>query len=284
MYLLLLASLIWSVSYGLIKDRLAGLDPTAVAALRLAFACVTFLPFFRPRRLSLRAAGWLALIGAIQFGFMYALYLRAFAHLHAYEVVMFTIFTPLYVALFEAGIDNRFEARHAIAAVLAVAGAALLKWRAAASGNFMIGFLLMQASNLCFAAGQIAYRRIREHIPDSDEIPLFAWLYAGGLGATLLVSLFTTSWFSFRPDPSQWLVLSYLGIIASGVGFFLWNRGATRVNAGTLAAFNNAKIPVGVAVSLLFFGESADPLRLLGSFALIATGVFIAEFKPRASA
>ena len=62
----------------------------------------------------------------------------------------------------------------------------------------------------------------------------------------------------------QVLVLLYLGLLASGVGFFLWNVGATRVSAGTLAVFNNVKIPLAVVVSLLFFAEQTDWLRLAG--------------------
>jgi drug/metabolite transporter (DMT)-like permease len=77
--------------------------------------------------------------------------------------------------------------------------------------------------------------------------------------------------------PTQTWILVYLGIVASGVGFFLWNLGATRVSAGTLAVMNNAKIPLAVACSLLFFGESADLPRLLLGGGLMAVAVVLAE-------
>jgi drug/metabolite transporter (DMT)-like permease len=71
--------------------------------------------------------------------------------------------------------------------------------------------------------------------------------------------------------------LLYLGLIASGLGFFLWNRGATRVDAGTLAVMNNAKIPLAVACSLLFFGESPDAnmLRLAISAGFFAAALWL---------
>ncbi len=65
-----------------------------------------------------------------------------------------------------------------------------------------------------------------------------------------------------RLDRGQVLVLLYLGLLASGVGFFLWNVGATRVSSGVLAVFNNAKIPLAVVVSLLVFHEQTDLVRL----------------------
>jgi drug/metabolite transporter (DMT)-like permease len=66
-------------------------------------------------------------------------------------------------------------------------------------------------------------------------------------------------------------------VIASGVGFFLWNYGARRVNAGTLAVFNNLKVPLAVAVSLIFFGESADPLRLALGGGIVLAALFLNE-------
>jgi len=67
------------------------------------------------------------------------------------------------------------------------------------------------------------------------------------------------------------LTLVYLGAVASGLGFFLWNVGARKVNGGTLAVFNDLKIPLAVAVSLIFFGEKASlPHLLIGGTVVVA--------------
>ncbi|HZU87234.1 MAG TPA: EamA family transporter, partial [Anaerolineaceae bacterium] len=103
---------------------------------------------------------------------------------------------------------------------------------------------------------------------------VFAWLYLGGAGLVGIASLFFTNWGTpaTLPQPRQGLALLYLGVIASGLGFFLWNKGARLVNTGVLAVFNNLKAPLAVAVSLLVFGEKAAPLPLLlgGSILLLA--------------
>lgn len=283
MFYLLLTSLVWAFSYGLIKGELAGLDPTAVATLRLIGATLVFWPFLCLAKIPRRHAWRLALIGAVQFGVMYVLYLGAFAHLAAHEVVFFTIFTPVYVALLDGAVERRWAARHLGAAVLAFVGAGVILWQQPPGRHLATGFLLMQASNLCFAAGQLAWRRERARLADVTEKEMFGLLYAGAVAAALVASLFTTNWLAFRPDWRQVRVIAYLGLVASGLGFFWWNLGAIRVNAGTLAVMNNAKIPVGIAVSLFFFGENSDLTRLLLSGACMVAAVGLAEnwFAPK---
>lgn len=278
MFLLLVVSLIWAFSFGLIKGRLAGVDPTAVATLRLGLALVVFAAFFRRRDLPGRVLLRLAAIGAVQFGIMYLLYLRSYVYLQAYEVALFTITTPLFVALLDGAFARRLVGRHLVAALLSVAGAAVVVWQRFATHGMIVGLLLVQLSNLCFAAGQIAWRRARQSIPPAhSDASLFGVLYAGALVVSLAWSMFTTDWTAFHLNGSQTATIAYLGVLASGLCFFWWNIGATRVNTGTLAAFNNAKIPLAVACSLVFFGERADLPRLLLGGALMAVGVYTAE-------
>ena len=79
---------------------------------------------------------------------------------------------------------------------------------------------------------------------------------------------------------NQWQSIIYLGCVASGLGFFLWNKGATKSNPGTLAAFNNVVVPLAVIISLLVFGESEtldleNLLRLfVGSVLIIGAAIF----------
>ncbi|HSQ36122.1 MAG TPA: EamA family transporter, partial [Candidatus Binatia bacterium] len=202
-------------------------------------------------------------------------YIQAFRFLPAYQVALFTIFTPLYVALADDLWTKRFRPLHLGTALLAVAGTALIVFSNWQRTHLVPGFLLVQASNLCFAVGQIAYRRLLPQHTDRSARNGFAWLYLGGMTAALLAWLCFSPAFQSFPGGAQWLVLLYLGLVASGIGFFLWNTGATRVDTGVLAVFNNVKIPLAVLVSLLFFGEQTDGLRLLGGGGIIALALWL---------
>jgi drug/metabolite transporter (DMT)-like permease len=276
---LIAVSLLWAFSFGLIKGRLAGLDSAFISAARLGLALLVFLPFLRMRRLPTPTTFALLGIGAVQFGLMYLAYNESFHYLPAYAVALFTITTPILVTLFADALDQTLRARSLLAAALAVVGTAVLVWQSATpTGTLVKGFLLVQLSNAAFAVGQILYRRVRAWPGTPRDRDIFALLYAGAFAVTL-IALLVQGRIPHTLTSSHILTLLYLGVIASGVGFFLWNRGATLVSAGTLAVMNNAKIPLAVACSLLFFGESADLPRLLASLVLLGVAVWLAEKK-----
>lgn len=280
---LITVSIIWALSFGLIKGQLAGLDATALGVVRTGFALIVFLPFWKPRQVGAGDALRLLCIGAMEFGLMYIFYMAAFRFLAAHQVAVFTIFTPLWMAAFAAFTERKVSPGLVAAALLAIAGAGVICWQTLTpTGDLLAGFLLVQGSNVSFAIGQLAYRRLRRRAPKGiTDVSLFAWLYLGALLITLLASAVLTNWAAFRPGPSQWLTLAYLGVIASGLCFFWWNIGATRVRTATLAVFNNVKIPLAVACSLLVFGESTNIPRLVAGILLLMAAIVVAERRPR---
>lgn len=285
---LVVVSLVWALSFGLIKGRLVGLDSAFITAVRLGLALLVFLPFLRLGGLAPRRALALMAIGGVQFGLMYLAYNESFRHLQAHEVALLTLTTPVWVTLLADALDRRWHPRSLAAALVAVAGTAIVVFQDKALAPTLAGAAWVQLSNLAFAAGQVGYRHWRAAEPAARDHEVFALLCAGGTLVALAVLLASAAGGGTRLpaslDLSQALTLLYLGLVASGLGFFLWNVGATRVSAGQLAVMNNAKIPLAVAASLLVFGERADPLRLLASLAVLGAAVWLADRAPPAPA
>lgn len=277
MLFLLFVSLLWAFSFGLIKTNLTGLDASFVASARLLLSALAFLPFLRlkglPRALRLRLIG----IGAVQYGIMYLTYTAAFQYLQAYEAALFTLFTPLYVTLIHDLFERRFSAQNLALAGLALLGTGIVVFKGWAHPAGLTGFLLMQISNLSFAFGQVRYRSALRCAPQVRDSQVFALLYAGGFAAAALPALFSTNWAAFSLSLNQGWTLAYLGLVASGLGFFLWNLGARRTDIAALAIFNDLKIPLSVAVSLIFFGETANLPRLLIGGAVILAALWASQ-------
>lgn len=272
---LLIVSLLWAFSFGLIKGSLTSLPSSAVAFIRLAVSLAVFAPFLRTRKLRAGDAMRLMLTGAVQYGLMYVVYTHAFRYLQAYEIALFTVFTPIYVTLINDFFSRKFSPLALCAVALAVVGGIVIKYQELGSEDLWLGFGLMQLANLCFAFGQIFYRRTMDALPSPlGDLRVFGLLY---LGATLAAGLSTigTDWHALAITPRQALVLLYLGLVASGIGFFLWNVGARKISAGALAVFNNLKIPLGILVSVLVFKESTHWPRLIIGGALMAIALAI---------
>ena len=272
MIYLIIVSLLWAPSFGLVAHYLKGVDPNFVAAIRIVLSLLVFAPLIRLRGVPPRQILMLLGLGALQFGLMYALYLQSFRWIRGVEAALFTIFTPLLVTLFNDLLQRRVSRLFLATAGLTVAGTAVIQWTELGRSGLLIGFILMQFSNACFALGQVLYRRLAPAIGKGDS-QLMGTMY---LGAAVVAC--TAAAFSFRPETltslsaTQLIVLLYLGAIASGVGFFLFNAGARRTDVGALAIFNNVKIPLAVLASVLIFGDPVNWLRLLIGGVIIGGG------------
>jgi len=280
---LVFVSLLWAFSFPLIKRHLTGLDPNAVAFARMAMALLVLMPFLRPRRVPKGLAIRLAAIGALQMGVMYIAYIRSYQYLKAHEVALLTIFTPLWITLISSLLTRRLMLRFHLAALLAVAGAAVIVVRPEGYGPVLVGVGLVQIANLAFGAGQILYRRAMAARPDLGCRDVFGYVYLGAAVVTFAAALATYDPARLEITARQGLVLIYLGVVAAGLGFLLWNHGATRVRVGALAAANNLTIPLAVLASMVLFGERADPVRLAIGGMLIVTAMAIHRGRVRPS-
>ncbi len=279
---LLAASVLWAFSFGLIKGYLVGLDPVLVAAGRLVLAAAVFTPFLDRARVRGRNVPLVLGLGGLQFGVMYVLYIMSYRWLPAWLVALLTIFTPLYVVILADFRARSFIPRHLLAAVLAVAGAAVVLMRdgVLAEGDWR-GVLLLQGANLCFAVGQVYYPDLKRRVGAGDS-GMMTWMYQGAVLVTLAAAL------AVRPGFGGWTpgavgVLLYLGLVPTAVGFYLWNKGTVTVGHGSLAVANNLKIPLAVLVSWLVFGETAPYGRALAGMALLAAGLWVSGYGRRRS-
>jgi len=270
--------LIWAFSYGLIKSQLTSLDPNFVAACRMTVAFLVFLPLIKFKK-NKPLVSYLVLVGAIQYGIMYLLVLRAYQYLDAYQVVLFTATTPFYVILFNTIFERRFTGYHFMIAGLAILGGVTIYSTSSMSLNTLTGFLLVQASDICFSFGQVYYRKIRLKHPEIYDQDIYGFLFLGAVIVTILSTTWFNGWHSFHQTTvKQGLLLVYLGVIPSGLCFFWWNKGATQTNPVILSVFNNLKLPLATLVSIIFFHEHVkQSIHLTIGLCIILFALFLAH-------
>ena len=284
-------TLLWAFSFSLIGVYLSGhVDNYFSVFSRVFLASLIFLPFIRFSKIPMALATKLMLIGGIQLSIMYFFFYNSFGYLSVPEVVLFTVFTPIYITLLYDLMKRRFSFWYLVTAVLAVLGAVVIRYNHL-SHDFLVGFLLVQCANLCFAVGQVGYKYLmeteqrsgREMLPQHS---VFGYFYLGAMVVSL-VGIFVWGDLSRLPStPVQWGVLLWLGVVASGFGYFLWNKGATLVDQGSLAIMNNALVPAGLLVNLLIWNRDVDLFRLFAGGSLILFALWFNEswVKPRVRA
>ena len=345
---LIIATVCFSLSFGLIKNQLAGLPSDMVVELRLLLAALFFLPFFKKsagnselskfppplrgrvrvgglqrdkkdvfkvphnqsnvvglenptyiphQRLALTAIRYkkhlvAAFIGVIQFGLMYVFFLRAFKYLQGNEIVLLTTSTPILVAICSAFFGQRFKWIYLMCIILSVVGAIIVIWDNVSFNFLLKGILLMELSNLCFALGQVLWR---EYIGGSDitntphpnppprggreqhDSQLMSSAYFAAAVFVLPLAIINTNFATFSLTTTQWLSILYLGVVPTGIGFWLWNKGATLVSSTTLAIMNNLKIPMGILFALVIFHERINLANFaLGSIFILA-GIILSK-------
>ena len=279
-------SIIWAFSFGLIGNALSGVDSFFVATMRLGCASLLFIPLLKMNEISVNDRVRLLFYGAVQFGLMYSLYMRAFHYIPSHLVAIFSILTPVYVVLINDIRQRKFSWRYLLVAILSVLGAGVIKAKVVPSGDIWTGFMLMQGAGLAFAFGQVAYRDWKHNHQQINDRNVFSLLTIGGTLCAACSSALFTDWSTLEINSDQWKSILYLGFVASGIGFFLWNKGATLSNPGTLAAFNNAVVPLAVICSLFLFGEIRNIedgalLKLATGAIFIFGAVMIAQFSSK---
>ena len=259
---LIFVTILWAFSFSLIGEFLAGkVDSYLAVFIRVALASLVFLPFTKFRGISPKLAFGIMAIGAVQIGLMYLFYYNSFLYLSVPEVALFTIFTPFYVTLIYDAFSFKFRPLYLFSVGVAVFGALVIKYCAINDG-VLKGFLLVQAANICFGAGQSAYKALLEKF-DVDQKNVFGYFHFGAFFVVIVALLTLGNPAKFSLTSTQILVLLWLGIVASGVGYFMWNKGACEVDSGVLAIMNNALIPAAIIVNLVFWQKDTDLTRLI---------------------
>ncbi|MBF6028811.1 EamA family transporter [Pseudomonas sp. P115] len=269
---LLVVTLIQAFSFSLIGEYLAGhVDSYFAVLIRVLLAGLVFIPLTRWRSVEPAFMRGMLVIGALQFGVTYVCLYLSFRVLTVPEVLLFTILTPLHVTLIEDALNRRFNPWALVAALVAVAGAAVIRFDQI-TAHFLGGFLLLQLANFTYAAGQVMYKHLVARYPsDQPHYRRFGFFYVGAL-LVVLPAFLLFGKANYLPDaPLQWGVLVFLGLVSTALGMYWWNKGACLVQGGTLAVMNNLHVPVGLLLNLLIWNQH-EPLGRLALGGLVILG------------
>lgn len=268
---LIIATICFSLSFGLIKEQLSVLPSEFVVFCRLLIAFLIFLPFFK--KLSLKKHLFAFLVGIIQFGLMYLLFVKAFKILQGNEVAVLTTTTPVFVAIWSSILGEKFKPIYILCILMSVIGAGIIVWNNMTFNMIVKGVLLMEGCNCSFALGQVLWKKF---VGDND-VNLMSSAYLGSFLFVLPFCLLTVDFTNIVLTKMQIFALLYLAVIPTGIGFWLWNKGAQQVKYSALAIMNNLKIPLGVIFAIFIFHEKIDFVNFVVGSVIILFAIAVLQ-------
>lgn len=171
--------------------------------------------------------------------------------------------------------NDRLNGRKAAGCLLGAAGLVLLCGTDGASAS-PAGDLLMLASALTFAIGNVLSARLTQHL---RPLTLTGWQMLFGGGALCLCGLCGGAQLS-AGTPAGWAALLYL-LVQSAAAFALWSALLARAPV-SLVGMHTCIVPaVGVCTSALLPGAPPLTIRTLLSLLLIVLGVVCVNMHSR---
>jgi O-acetylserine/cysteine efflux transporter len=281
--LALLVAVCWGLNFPATALALEHFPPLFMVALRFAIIAVPALLFIPRPRVPWRWLLGVGLgIGTMQFAFLY-LGMAAGMPSGLASIVL-QASAPLTVVIAGIWLRERISPRQAVGIAIAVLGLAAI-----AAHRSQVAALLPVVLTLCgalgWAIGNVSTRKAQAPnalhltlwmsvIPPLPMLALSLWLEGPERIGTSLATALT-----LEALPSV-LGLLYVVVIATIVGYGIWNGLLTRYPSSTVAPFSMLVPVVGVLASWAAFGEVIDPVELAGGAAVIA-GVLVATYRRR---
>lgn len=274
MIFLIISTIIWAFSFSIIGNYLSSdIDPWSLSLIRVIISFLIFLPFI-DLNINKKRMVYIIGVGAIQIGFMYSFYLNAFSFISVEKILLFTIFTPIYVTIISDIFQKKIKKFFLFLSILSVIGSLIIRITDVQLLDLK-GFILIQGANFSFALGQVLYKRYIKNNSKLDyNLNEFGYFYFGAIIIASLGSLIMIDSLSYPKSITQWLLVLWLGAIASGLGYYFWNRGSVLVNNGTLAVMNNLVIPLGLFIEIAFFSKLINVTNYIIGALIILSSIY----------
>jgi len=251
---------VWGSTYAVTQLWLPADRPFFAAAARVLPAGLVLLLWVRrlPRG---RWWGRTLVLGALNHGIFFGLLYVAAFRLPSGLGSTITALAPL--ALMGTAylvIGERQPRSTLLAALAGVAGVVTLVGQGDRSGT--VDLLGVAAAAGAVLSSALGFALVKRWSPREDVLVTTTWqLVAGGL---LLVPVAAVV--EGAPpalDLPAVLALAYLGLVGSALGYLLWFRGLTRMDAGAVALVGLVNPVVGTTLGVLLLGEPFGPVHLV---------------------
>lgn len=268
---IIVLALIWGVNWVFMKTGMLYFPPVLFAAIRFLIAGFVLLSISRWHGLTAPSAkewGPILFTGLVQIAFTNAVLQHALLTVDAglTSVLFYTM--PLWLSILAHFLlpDDRLSPLKLLALLLGILGlAVLLKLRPETVLSLledpgMLSELLVLLASVAWALSNVVMKRISGQ---TNALRFTTYQMLSG-GIFLIVWAILTEPPVIHHQLQGWLAVTFSGVVASALAFFMWFRLLARIPAST-AGISLLLVPiVGVLSGVLLLDESVDLTMITG--------------------
>jgi drug/metabolite transporter (DMT)-like permease len=271
--------LIWGSSFSVTKTVVQKVSPYMFATLRHLIACAVLLPFYlRQRRKVKQPLPYkkLVLMGLAGITIYYGFFNFAMTYIPASTGALIEGLIPVAIAIPATILLKEHLNRRSIAGiVLCVTGVILVGFVGAPKGasNIFLGSMLMLLAVCCWSVYTLLSRSLKE----TDT--LLATSVSTFIGTAMLLPVAAVDvYFHGVPEISAatWAGIAYLGVFASALAYFLYNRALESLPAAQVGNFLNLNPVIGAVIAMIFLKDTFTGWQMAGGV-LVLAGIWLSS-------
>lgn len=287
--LLLLTMAVWGSTFMVTKELIALWPPYTVAFARVTLGTLILLPLAISRHRRGTHLPWptLWLMGFIGVALYYVTFNLGMVYVSASQGALVQASIPAMTALVAVlWLRERASGLRWLGIAMSIAGVLIVfSGSAADSGSGespIFGNVLMFVSVICWAL----YTALAKRVAGLDSLVIT--VAVTGTGALLLLPMagyeIITAHMageSLRPlPPMGWLGIFYLGGVASGLAYVLYNASLRHLDASAVGVYTNLIPVVGVLTGVVVLGEPLSARAIIGGL-VVMFGVWVTSRSER---
>lgn len=273
----------WGLNFPATALALEHFPPLFLVALRFSIIAIPTVLFIPRPRVPVRWLLGVGLgIGTLQFAFLY-LGMAAGMPSGLASIVL-QASAPFTVLIAGLWLRERITARQAVGIAIAITGLGVIAFHRSQAAA-LLPVVLTLCGALGWAIGNVSSRKAQapnalhltlwmSTIPPLPMIGVALWVEGPARIGDSIATVFT-----LEALPSV-LGLLYIVVVATIVGYGIWNGLLGRYPSSTVAPFSMLVPVVGVLASWAAFGEVIDLTELLGGAAVVV-GVLVSSYRRR---
>jgi drug/metabolite transporter (DMT)-like permease len=270
--------LIWGSSFAVTKTVVQEVSPYLFATLRHIVACGVLLPFYLRQRKKVKQQlpyKKLAGMGILGITVYYGLFNFAMLYIPASTGALVEGLIPVAIAVPAALLLKEHIGDRSIAGIiLCVTGVVLVGFVGSPEGAHTLkGSILMLLAVCCWSA----YTLLSRSLKDTDTI--LATSVSTFIGAAFLLPVAAVELYQHgMPEISgrAWAGIIYLGVFASALAYFLYNKALESLPAAQVGNFLNLNPVIGALIAVIFLKDTFTPWQMAGGL-LVLAGIWLSS-------